>query len=115
MGGGESRVGDSQGVAVTGACNDYSPLPPRHRDSLAATSKTTPVRCPADERERLRGTRHVRSMRRKDVESMRMYVQRVRFDCYVGLWGTLFVRAFSSPVSFNRQSVDAMTIVLLMN
>lgn len=70
------HVGDSQGVAVTGACNDHFPLPPRHRDSLAATSKTTPVP-PLPTRENVYGERHVRSMRRKDVGGMRMCVQRV--------------------------------------
>lgn len=80
-GGGGGRVGDSQGgVAVTGACNDHSPLPPHHRDSLAATSKTTPVLprpLPLPTRENGYGERHVRSMRRKDVGGMRMCVQRV--------------------------------------
>lgn len=74
------RVGDSQGVAVTGACNDHSPLPPRHHDSLAATSKTTPVPPrppPLPTRENVYGERHVRSMRRKDVGGMRTCVQRV--------------------------------------
>lgn len=79
-GGGGGRVGDSQGVAVTGACNDHSPLSPRHRDSLAATSKTTPVPprpLPLPTRENVYGERHVRSMRRKDVRGMSMCVQRV--------------------------------------
>lgn len=70
----------ARGVAVTGACNDHSPLPPRHRDSLAATSKTTPVPPrppPLPTRENVYGERHVRSMRRKDVGGMRMCVQRV--------------------------------------
>lgn len=70
----------ARGVAVTGACNDHSPLPPRHRDSLAATSKTTPVPPrppPLPTRENVYGERHVRSMRRKDVGGMRMCVRRV--------------------------------------
>lgn len=94
------RVGDSQGVAVTGACNDHSPLPPRHRDSLAATSKTTPVPPrpppPLPTRENVYGERHVRSMRRKDVGGMRMCIQRVWFNWYVGLWGTFCSRFFIS-------------------
>lgn len=60
---------------MTGACNDHSPLPPRHRDSLAATSKTTPVLprpLPLPTRENVYGERHVRSIRRKDVGGMRM-------------------------------------------
>lgn len=88
---GGGHVGDSQGVAVTGACNDHSPLPSRHRDSLAATSKTTPIPPrppPLSTRENVYGERHVRSMRRKDVGDVRTCVQRIWFDWYVGLWGT---------------------------
>lgn len=81
------------GVAVTGACNDHSPLSSRHRDSLSATSKTTPSLPPT--RENVYGERHVRSMRRKDVVGVRVYarVRRIRSDRYVGLWG-IFVCAF---------------------
>lgn len=81
-GGREGRVGDSQGVAVTGACNDHSPLPSHHRDSLAATSKTTPVPPPRPPplptRENVYEERHVRLYAyRKDVGDMRMCAQRV--------------------------------------
>lgn len=82
------------GVAVTGACNDHSPLSSHHRDSLAATSKTTPS--PPLTRENVYGERHVRSMHRKDVVGVRTCVQRIRSDRYVGLWGT-FLSVFLYP------------------
>lgn len=85
------------GVAVTGACNDHSPLSSHHRDSLTATSKTTPS---PPTRENVYGERHVRSMRRKDVVGMRARVctcvQRIRSDQYVGLWG-IFCSCFFVP------------------
>lgn len=114
-GGGGSRVGDSQGVAVTGACNDHSPLPPRHRDFLAATSKATPDR---------RGRCRCRPERTfTGNATCALCVEKMWEACVcvynafgsAGMWGSgaLFVRAFSSPISFNRKSVDVMTIVLL--
>lgn len=81
------------GVAVTGACNDHSSLPPRRRDSLAATSKITPApSMPTGAN--VHGERHVHSMRRKDVGGMRTRVYSA-FDP-TGMWGSgaFFVRIF---------------------
>lgn len=96
------------GVAVTGACNDHSSLPPRHRDSLAATSKTIPAP-PTPTGANVHGERHVRSMRRKDVGGMRTRVYKtysIRLVCGA-LGHFLFVFFFiSCYLSFDRKLTE---------
>lgn len=99
------------GVAVTGACNDHSPLSSHHRDSLTATSKTTPS---PPTRENVYGERHVRSMRRKDVVGMRARVCTCTTHSIRPVCGALghFLFVFLCPrfISTDRKSVRCASV-----